>query len=55
MPTDAAKFLKNHFTKEEIEIMSEALDAYDRYVGGTKSKRFYANRLHQIFALARNK
>ena len=53
MPEDTARVLKNHFTKQEIEIMSEALNAYDRYVGGTKSKRFYADRLRQIFAMAK--
>ena len=53
MTVETAKFLKNHFTARELEIIAESLDAYDRYVGGTKQKRFEADKLSRLFKLAR--
>ena len=46
------KFIASYFTKREIQIIAESLDAYNRYVGGSKQTRFEANRLCQSFTAA---
>jgi hypothetical protein len=46
------KFIASYFTKREIQIIAESLEAYNRYVGGSKQTRFEANRLCQSFAAA---
>lgn len=49
---DTAKAMSKYYTKRELQIIAESLDAYDRLVSGSKQTRFEANRLRQIFTAA---
>lgn len=50
--SDIAKAMSKYYTKRELRIIAESLDAYDRLVVGSKQTRFEANRLQQIFRAA---
>lgn len=49
---DMSKAMSKYYTKRELQIIAESLDAYDRLVGGSKQTRFEADRLKQIFSTA---
>lgn len=53
MTPETIKSIQNHFTEREIAIIAESLNAYDRYVGGTKQTRYEANKLYQLFNAAK--
>lgn len=47
------KSIKNNFTPAQINVITEALDAYNRYVKGNKQNNFEAKKLHQLFSMCK--